>query len=377
MINNIAITKSKAIYTDKFQLKGKNFPQNVNVVDSFLDGTETGYKYTCELMYDQLFTTEDIAYFNHIALKEGKNGVIIASGTSEWSGAGVHSPHTKPDYTLKVPFFTCINILSGKMANKLGWHDYMTTDATACISGYKAFLEAELILNAGIVDRVLVIGIDDQINPVVLEMFGLLDASISPLREESGALPSAFDDENYGFRLGHGIGYILLENKKSLKETNNKPLAYLDKTVLRGEKLSNPFGQDPSGDGYSRVMKEVLEETSFTTDDISFIKTHGTGSKSNNIAESNGIRSVFGENFIATSYKSEIGHTLGSNAIVELDIALKDAAKGIVRGIKNRTKEDHQFLSYDKEMKVEKILMLGSGMGNVYGSSIISINHES
>jgi len=376
-MNNIAITKTKAIYTDKPQLKGKNFPQNVNVVESFLQGTESGYKYTCELMYDQLFTPEDTTYLNELASKEGKNGVIIASGTSEWGGAGVHLPHIEPEYTLKTPFFTLINILSGKVANKLGWHDYMTTDATACISGYKAFHEAELILNAGIVDRVLIVGIDDQINPMVLELFGMLDASISPAREEKGDLPSAFDDENYGFRLGHGVGYVVLESKKSLQKTNNKPIAYLEKTVLRGEKLSNPFGQDPTGGGYSRVMKEVLEETKLSTADITFIKTHGTGSKSNNSAEGNGIRSIFGEDFIATSYKSEIGHTLGSNAIVELDIALKDATRGIIRGIKNRTKEDHQFLSYDKEMKVDRILMLGSGMGNVYGSSIITMNHES
>ena len=375
-MNNIAITKSKAIYTDKAQLKGKNFPQNVNVVESFLKGTETGYKYTCELMYEQLFTPEDTKFLNEIAAKDGKNGVIVASGTSEWSGAGIHFPNIEPEYELKTPFFILINILSGKIANKLGWHDYMTTDATACISGYKAFLEAELILNAGIVDRVLIVGIDDQINPLVLELFGMLDASISPSREEKGALPSAFDDENYGFRLGHGVGYVLLENKKSLKETKNKPLAYLEKTVLRAEKLSNPFGQDPKGDGYSRVIDEVLEETKLSPSDISFIKTHGTGSKSNNAAESNGIVKSFGDDFIATSYKSEIGHTLGSNAIVELDISLKDAAQGYVRGIKNRTKEDHKFLSYDKKMKVDNILMLGSGMGNVYGASVISINHD-
>jgi len=375
-MNNIAITKSKAIYTDKVQLKGKNYPQNVNVVDRFLQGTESGYKYTCELMYEQLFTSEDVQYLRDIASKDGKNGVIIASGTSEWGGAGIHLPHIKPEYTLKTPFFTAVNILSGKVANKLGWHDYMTTDATACISGYKAFLEAELILNAGIVDRVLIIGIDDQINPMVLEMFGMLDASISPKREANGESPSAFDAKNYGFRLGHGVGYIVLENNKSLEQTNNKPLAYLEKTILIGEKLSNPFGQNPNGDGYKRVINEVLDETGLVAEDISFIKTHGTGSKSNNIAESLGIKSVFGDSFIATSYKSEIGHTLGSNAIVELDIAIKDAQNDKVRGIKNRTELDHKFLSYDKEMKVNKILMLGSGMGNVYGSSIITINHD-
>lgn len=373
-MNNIAITKTKAIYTDKWTLKGERYPQYVNSVESFFDGTDSGYKYVCENIYSELFTAEDTAFFNEIAAKDGKNAVIIASGTSEWAGSGINLPQVKPEYTLKTPFFILINILSGKVVNKLGWHDYLTTDATACISGYKAFLEAELILNAGIADRVLVIGVDDQINPLVLELFGMLDASITPAQEEEGSQPSAFDSKNYGFRLGHGAGYVLLENKKSLDATKHEPLAYLEKTVLRAEKLSNPFGQSPDGSGYTRVIKEVLEESKLKTDDISFIKTHGTGSKSNNQSESSAIKECFGDNFIATSYKPEIGHTLGANAIVELDIALKDASKGIVRGIKNRTEKDDNFLSYDKEMDVKKILMLGSGMGNVYASSIITVN---
>ena len=182
-MNKIAITKTKAIYTDQWTLKGDRYPQNVNAVESFFEGTDSGYTYVCENIYNELFTKDDIAFFNEIADKEGKNAVIIASGTSEWAGSGINLPHVKPDFTLKTPFFILINILSGKVVNKLGWHDYLTTDATACISGYKAFLEAELILNAGIADRVLVIGVDDQINPLVLELFGMLDALV-PRREE-------------------------------------------------------------------------------------------------------------------------------------------------------------------------------------------------
>lgn len=375
-MHNIAITKTKAIYTDKSTLKGNRFPQNVHCIESFFKNTDSGYKYTCENIYDELLPKEEIKFFNELAKKDGKNGVIIASGTSEWAGSGINLPHVKPEFELKSPFFSLINILSGRVVNRLGWHDYLTTDATACISGYKAFLEAELIINAGIVDRVLIIGIDDQINPLVLEVFGMLGASITPEQEGDGIKPSAFDKNNYGFRIGHGAGYVLLENKKSLDITKNKPLGYLDKTVLRAEKLSNPFGQSSDGSGYSRVIEEVLAESNTLSSDISFIKTHGTGSLSNNESESNAIRQCFGDKFIATSYKPEIGHTLGANAIVELDIALKDAHNGIVRGIKNRTIKDDNFLSYDKKMNIAKILMLGSGMGNVYASSVITINNE-
>lgn len=373
---NIFITKSKSIYTKDFMLKGERYPQNVHSIESFFDGTDSGYKYICENIYSELFPEEEIVSFNELANKEGKNAVIIASGTSEWAGSGTHLPHVKPEYTLKTPFFTLINILSGKVVNKLGWHDYLTTDATACISGYKAFLEAELIMKEGLADRVLVIGVDDQINSLVLELFGMLEASISPELEAKGVKPSAFDDINYGFRLGHGAGYILLENDHSLKESGNTPIATLNNTSLTAEKLGNPFGQSSDGSGYEKIIRQVLEKSKVDKNDISFIKTHGTGSKSNNSAEKNGIKKVFGENFIATSYKPEIGHTLGANAIVELDIALKDAQNGFVRGIKNRTKYDEQFLSYDKDMDVSKILFLGSGMGNVYAASIATLYNE-
>jgi len=372
-MGRIAITKTKSIWTKDYVLKGERFPQNVHAVDSFFEGTDTGYKYACENIYDALFPKEDVDFFNELASKDGKNGAIIASGTSEWAGSGTHLPHVTPDYTIKTPFFTLINILSGKMINKLGWHDYLTTDATACISGYKAFLEAELLMKAGLLDRVLIVGIDDQINSLVLELFGMLEASITPELEEKGIQPSAFDDNNYGFRLGHGAGYVLLENEKSLKESGNEPLAFLDKTVLTAEKLGNPFGQSSDGFGYHKVISQVFDQSGIDKNEISFIKTHGTGSKSNNAAESNGIKKAFGQNFIATSYKPEIGHTLGANAIVELDIALKDAKNGFVRGIRNRTKHDNQFLSYDKEMDISKILFLGSGMGNVYAASIVSL----
>jgi 3-oxoacyl-(acyl-carrier-protein) synthase len=373
-MSGIAITRTKSLYTTDISLIDGHYPQYANFVPSFLSKVETGYRYSCENMYTELFDKEDATFLKELAQKDGRNAVIVASGTSEWAGSSRLMANVEPDFTIKIPFYMLINILSGKIANKLGWVDYLTTDATACISGYKALFEAELILKNNIADRVLVVGIDDQVNAMVIELFGMLDASLSQADEEKGLKPSSFDEINHGFRLGHGVGYVLLENEKSLKESGNKPIAYLEKTVLGMEKFDNPFGQSPDGAGYSKVILDVLKQTDMSTKDISFIKTHGTGSISNSISESSAIRDCFGEDFVATSYKSEIGHTLGANAIVELDIALKDAKNGYVRGIKNRTKEDHQFLSYDKPMDVKNILCLGSGMGNVYAASIVKVS---
>jgi len=374
--NKIAITDIKSIYTSDYKLYNENgkYPQYCNIIDKFWEKTNTGYKYAPVIALEELFSKKNIEHLKSIGQKKGKNALIIASGTSEWAGSSNLHSNIHKDYNIKLPYINLINIIAGTYANKIDWTDYISTDATACASSYKAFYEAELLIKSGEADRVIVIGVDDQINSYVTELFGFLKNSLTAENEHKGLKPSAFDNINQGFRLGHGIGYVVFESDYSLTQTNNSPIAFIKGTVLNGEKLSNPFGQSEDGNGYANVIKSILNKTNLDKSDISFIKTHGTGTSSNNTAEKNGIESVFSKNFIATSYKPEIGHTLGSNGIVELSIAIEDSKNGFVRGIKNRTIKDNNFLSYDKKMDIKNIMLLASGMGNVYASSIVEIN---
>lgn len=71
-MSKIAITKTKAIYTDKYQLKGGNYPQNVNFIDSFYKNIDTGYRYVAENMYDELFSGEDKDFYKNLLQKMEK-----------------------------------------------------------------------------------------------------------------------------------------------------------------------------------------------------------------------------------------------------------------------------------------------------------------
>jgi 3-oxoacyl-(acyl-carrier-protein) synthase len=47
--------------------------------------------------------------------------------------------------------------------------------------------------------------------------------------------------------------------------------------------------------------------------DISIVKAHGTGTDSNNKSEKAAILGAGLQDFVVTSYKQKIGHTMGSS----------------------------------------------------------------
>ena len=119
-------------------------------------------------------------------------------------------------------------------------------------------------------------------------------------------------------------------------------------------------------------MVGALDSRQVSRSSITVVKTHGTGTKSNNIAERNAIDKVLGNyNFIATSFKPTIGHTMGASGLLETCLLL-DALKqtGKVPAIKNRTEHDPVFISEDTKPGSGMIMSLAAGMGNIYSAAI-------
>ena len=107
---------------------------------------------------------------------------------------------------------------------------------------------------------------------------------------------------------------------------------------------------------------------------IDVIKTHGTGTKSNNQSEGSAISRMFGHSgFVATSYKQKIGHTMGVSGLLETCMLISNMAAGIIPGIENRTEDDDVFLSQDIDApNTATILSMAAGMGNVYSAAVLT-----
>ena len=171
-----------------------------------------------------------------------------------------------------------------------------------------------------------------SVNNLTLEFFGEAGASLQHA-EEKEIKPSAFDSVNRGFFLGQGAVLAVFEKER----------AGMPKSTAR---LLGAY-----------------------TASVELVKTHGTGTPVNNAAEKTALQRTLG-NFIATSYKQRIGHTMGASGLLETCMLFKDAASGVVPAIANRTEHDSVFLSAPTPTPSGLVLSLAAGMGNAYSAAI-------
>jgi 3-oxoacyl-[acyl-carrier-protein] synthase II len=76
----------------------------------------------------------------------------------------------------------------------------------------------------------------------------------------------------------------------------------------------------PDGEGATVAMNQALQQADLHPSDIGYINMHGTGTLHNDLAETNGVKAVFGDHaaqLLLSSTKSMTGHCLGAAGAIE------------------------------------------------------------
>lgn len=182
--------------------------------------------------------------------------------------------------------------------------------STACSSSAKVFASADRWLKAGLVDAVLVGGVDSLCLTTIhgFNSLGLIsDRICSPL-----------DAARDGINIGEAGGFMLLETASSKlnSETSQAQINLLGYgETSDAYHISSPH---PEGAGAAEAMRIALKKAGLQPSAIDYINMHGTGTPSNDLAESKSLRAVFADNLPAhSSTKGMTGHTLGAAGIVE------------------------------------------------------------
>jgi 3-oxoacyl-(acyl-carrier-protein) synthase len=225
-----------------------------------------------------------------------------------------------------------------------------------------------LIDNLGF-DRVIILAVEDQTSKLTLEFFGQSGANLLVKDEEKGAIPSAFDSKNQGFILGQGAALAVFESERAVQKNKSYIYAELLSAWISAEQNSNPIGQRSDGQGYQRAIRGAIDAAKVIPSAIKLVKTHGTGTPTNNESEKNALNATL-DNFIATSYKQHIGHTVAASGLLETCLLLDDVQNSLIPSIKNRTEEDKIFLSEPAPVPDGLMLSLAAGMGNIYAAAI-------
>ena len=349
------------------EFHGINAPQRAHFFPDTYKRARLGISYPPHNLMDKCLKgsfCEEVAESNR-----GRTAFILSTGNQVWSHDSGHFSKNAPElvYKLKLPYVSMTQIYAGRLASRFGAAGHVSTDGSACASSLKVMMDvANLIENYGF-DRVVVAAVDDVVCNTQLNIFGAAGASLTIKDEENGLLPSAFDDMNRGFRLGQGAALAVFDRGY---DGMAEPLAQMLGQFTASEMLDNSIGQRLDGRGFADAIEGAIGKARISKSDISVIKTHGTGTKLNNQSEKAGIAAAGLKNFVATSYKPLIGHTMGPSGLLETILLLKDMKRGTVPAIANRTNDDPVYLSKPAATPNGNILSLAAGMGNIYSAAI-------
>jgi len=199
------------------------------------------------------------------------------------------------------------------ISDSFGLHGFTLTINTACTSSANALLEASNLIDEGIFEYVVVIG---------LEIFSnTLSSGFNAMQLLSSDHIKPFDKQREGVVLGEAIVATLLAKEPS-------------KWSLLGG-FSNCNGVNitsvsPEGEEYAEVMQEALKKADLTAEDITLLKAHATGTFSNDIAEINAIERVFNKDIVFTAIKPYLGHTIGACGLLEMAVLIDCIDAGFV-----------------------------------------------
>ena len=214
-------------------------------------------------------------------------------------------------YEKKEPYSSkkrSIDSYAKDLAIEFGLSSFTMTINTACTSSANALLEAKNLINANIVEKVIVVGIE-VFSPVMSSGF----ASMELL---SKSKPKPFDENRDGLVLGEGVGAILLGKEDYSWELVGGFSNCNSETIT---------SVSSSGEECVEVMQKALENCALHVEDITAIKAHATGSLANDEAEMNAITKVFEKKPKIITLKQHIGHTIGASGVLEIAYLLKES----------------------------------------------------
>jgi 3-oxoacyl-(acyl-carrier-protein) synthase len=252
-----------------------------------------------------------------------------------------------------------------RIADRIGIRGTLSSFSTSCTSSLNALYHGMLLLQTGRAKRALVVGVD-SLTSASIKGF----SSLSLLNPE-GCFP--FDKERKGLLLGEGAAAILLERE----DVGNSNQDIDNPVILSGYvgcDLSHPTASAADGSEGVRAMTAAIDKAGLDCSEIDGIKTHGTGSYLNDLAEGKALTGVFGDTVPPfTSLKRYYGHTLGASGVLELVAFLSSIKNGFIPASIGFTNMDEEIgiAPLQSNYKISKGNFLLNSFG--FGGNMVSL----
>lgn len=176
---------------------------------------------------------------------------------------------------------------------------------SACSSSAKVFGSAQRMMQSGVIDAAVVGGVDSLCLTTLYGFHSLQLTSRGPCKP--------FDATRDGISISEAAAFALLEKVPDTLDSD----AVLLEGVGESSDAYHMSSPHPEGSGASAAMQAALQAARLEPNDIEYINLHGTGTLSNDSAESRAVTSVFGAAVPGSSTKGATGHALGAAGALE------------------------------------------------------------
>ncbi len=277
------------------------------------------------------------------------------------------------------PFFVpanIINMVAGNLSIKYGLKGPNYSIVSACSTGSHNIGEAARLIRHGYVDAMVAGGSEMATSPVGLGGFAAARA-LSTRNDDPQRASRPWDKDRDGFVLGDGAGVLVLEEYEAAKARGAKIYAELVGVGMNSDAY-HMTAPSPGGEGARDCMLLALRDAELSLEQVDYINAHGTSTPAGDLAETNAIKSAFGDHaykLAVSSTKSMTGHMLGAAGGAEAVftiLAIQDQVAPPTINLETQDPEcDLDFVpNTAREMKIETAISNSFGFGGTNGTLV-------
>uniref|UniRef100_A0A914ZHK0 Fatty acid synthase n=1 Tax=Parascaris univalens TaxID=6257 RepID=A0A914ZHK0_PARUN len=261
------------------------------------------------------------AGLNPVELRGSRTGVFVGCSASETGGALTQDPETVTGYTLT----GCVrSMFSNRLSFTFDLRGPSFSVDTACSSSLCALQLAVDAIRQEQCDAAVVAGAHLTLTPTAALQFLRLG-----MLSDKGSCRS-FDASGDGYCRTEGVAAILLQRQSVARR--------IYATVVHAKSNTDGYKEQgitfPSGERQAALLEEVYREAGIDPNTVTYVETHGTGTKVGDPQEANAICQVFCQNrsspLLIGSVKSNMGHAEPASGLCSIAKVLIAMERGFI-----------------------------------------------